>query len=495
MRYLSVCSGIEAASVAWHDLSWTPVAFSEIEAFPSAVLAHHYPNVPNWGDMTKFKEWPNESIDVLVGGTPCQSFSVAGLRKGLDDPRGNLMLTFLAIADRYRPKWVVWENVPGVLSSNGGRDFGSFLGGLGQLGYGWAYRVLDAQYFGVAQRRRRVFVVGCLGDWHRAAAVLFERESLSGNLAPSRKTGKAAPALSASGTGISRPGFNSEAGFYVAERTGTMTARLGHNAMGAPEVDGNFYIPTVTGCLNSVGGHAVPGNSLQDVDQGYLIPLQQPMTISFPWQMGGGIQMPIDKEITGSLIKNQTYAVAFNGDVVRTLNARHDSSPCADRGMDVVAVTQPIALADISSRDKTQNGAGWKDDGTMYTLDTTGLQGVAQPVAMRESGQGYWMEDVVAGTIDANMGMSGHANRPAVIKQQSMQVRRLTPRECERLQGFPDDYTDIPYRNKLARDGPRYKALGNSMAVPVMRWIGNRIQAVQDGVSSEILLDEGSKND
>ena len=145
MRYLSVCSGIEASTVAWHGLGWTPVAFAEIEKFPSALLAHHYPSVPNWGDMTKFQEWPDATIDLLVGGTPCQSFSVAGLRKGLADPRGNLALTYLAIADRYRPEWLVWENVPGVLSSGGGRDFGAFLGGLGQLGYGWAYRVLDAQ--------------------------------------------------------------------------------------------------------------------------------------------------------------------------------------------------------------------------------------------------------------------------------------------------------------------------------------------------------------
>jgi len=207
MRYLSVCSGIEAATCAWHPLGWEPVAFAEIEKFPSAVLAHHYPNVPNLGDMTKYKEWNLGPIDLLVGGTPCQSFSIAGLRKGLDDPRGNLMLTFGAIAAKYRPKWMVWENVPGVLSSNGGLDFASFLGlitgqevtppqdGWKNSGivagyknaYGIAYRVLDAQYAGVPQRRRRVFVVGYLGDWRRAAAVLFERHSMSGNPAPSRE--------------------------------------------------------------------------------------------------------------------------------------------------------------------------------------------------------------------------------------------------------------------------------------------------------------------
>ncbi len=197
MQYGSVCSGIEAATVAWHPLGWKPQFFSEIDAAASQFLAKKYPAVPNHGDMTKFQEWPDHAIDLLVGGTPCQSFSVAGLRKGLADPRGNLMLTYLAIVDRFRPEWLVWENVPGVLSSGGGRDFGSFLGGLGQLGYGFAYRVLDAQFVrveshprAVPQRRRRVFVVGYLGDWRRAAAVLFERESLSGDSAPRRKAGK-----------------------------------------------------------------------------------------------------------------------------------------------------------------------------------------------------------------------------------------------------------------------------------------------------------------
>lgn len=177
MNFLSVCSGIEAASVAWHPLGWRAHAVSEIDAFPNAVLAHHYPDTPNLGDMTRHKEWPHATVDLLVGGTPCQSFSVAGLRKGMDDPRGNLALVFLAIADRFAPEWILWENVPGVLSSSEGRDFGAFLGGLGELGYGFAYRVLDAQFFGLAQRRRRVFVVASARGWQRAAAVLFERAS------------------------------------------------------------------------------------------------------------------------------------------------------------------------------------------------------------------------------------------------------------------------------------------------------------------------------
>ena len=191
MKYLSVCSGIEAASVAWKPLGWQALAFSEIDPFPSAVLAHRWPTVPNWGDMNRYEEWPDAVVDVLVGGTPCQTFSRAGLRAGLDDPRGNLMLVFGAIALRYQPRWLVWENVPGVLSSNGGRDFGSFLALLAHCGYGFAYRVLDAQhvrtrqhYRGLPQRRKRVFVVGHRGNWRRAAAVLLERSGGGRNPAP-----------------------------------------------------------------------------------------------------------------------------------------------------------------------------------------------------------------------------------------------------------------------------------------------------------------------
>ena len=190
MNYLSVCSGVEAASVAWKGLGWNPLGFSEIEKFPSEVLNHHYPNVPNLGDMTNYRSWNfgKRSVDLIVGGTPCQSFSVAGLRKGMEDPRGNLALTFCAILDKFRPKWFVWENVPGVLSSNKGRDFGSFLGAVAELGYGASYRVLDAQNFGVPQRRRRVFVVGHLGDWKPTAEILFESESLRWH---PKKSGKA----------------------------------------------------------------------------------------------------------------------------------------------------------------------------------------------------------------------------------------------------------------------------------------------------------------
>lgn len=199
--YGSVCSGIEAATVAWHPLGWKPAFFSDIEKFPRQVLTHHYPEVPLHGDFTTIQNNQYDSINLLVGGTPCQAFSVAGLRKGLDDPRGNLTLSFLGLASRLRPKWIVWENVCGVLSIDGGRTFGAFLGGLAEIGYGFAYRVLDAQYFGVPQRRRRVFVVGYIGDYRRAAAVLFERDSLRRNSAPRREARKETARNASEGSG------------------------------------------------------------------------------------------------------------------------------------------------------------------------------------------------------------------------------------------------------------------------------------------------------
>jgi len=323
IEYGSLCSGIEAATVAWHSLGWQPQFFSDIEKFPNAVLKHHYPNVPNHGDMTNFGDWPDESINLLVGGTPCQSFSVAGLRGGLDDPRGNLALTYLAIAERYAPRWLVWENVPGVLSSRGGRDFGSFLGALGKLGYGFAYRVLDAQFFGVAQRRRRVFVVGYLGDWRRAAAVLFERESRRRDTAPSREKGQEAAKTITAGVG-QRYDFESE----------------------------NF----------------------------------------------------------------------------------------------------PIAIAENIIGRQPQNG------GRCFQQNTRD-----EVRYISEDGQ-------VTGALSANSGM-----KQTNYIHQDTSARRLTPKECERLQGFPDGYTDIYDKTP---DTPRYKALGNSMAVPVMRWIGYRVNKV-----------------
>lgn len=342
MRYGSVCSGIEAASVAWEPLGWRPAWFCEIESFPSAVLAHHYPEVPNYGDFTKLIDSAHSihasgGIDLLVGGTPCQAFSTAGLRMGFADARGNLTLEFLRLVRACSPRWVLWENVPGVLSQDEGRAFGAFLGGLGDLGYGWAYRVLDAQYVrvdgypgAVPQRRKRVFVVGCAGgDFARAASVLLEPEILHRVSPPSRRQ------------------------------------RESHT----DDASGGFDV-----CGTLSRGHA-GGLDGQDAYTGRILP------VSYGFQPNAGIE--------------------FN----------------------------------------------------------------------------CW--DELSPTIKVGSG-GNHGNPPGVMCE--MSVRRLTPVECERLQGFPDDYTRIPWKKKSAEecpDGPRYKALGNSMACNVMRWIGRRIELVE----------------
>jgi DNA (cytosine-5)-methyltransferase 1 len=370
MRYLSVCSGIEAATMAWHDLGWTPAGFSEIEPFPSAVLAHHYPNVTNFGDMTKYKEWNLDgSIDLLVGGTPCQSFSVAGLRKGMDDPRGNLALVYCGMLDHFRPNWFVWENVPGVLSSSGGRDFGSFLGAVAQLGYGFAYRVLDAQFCGVAQRRRRVFVVGYLGDWRPAAAVLFERHSLRRDLAPSAPQGKEPSAYFESSLAQYREG----------DIGGTLKASGGVLGGGSE----TFLVQKVYETHPADSRVKEMGETCQ--------------TVTSRWGTGGG-----------------------NVPIVEAYSIREDA------GANTFSAT-PLTV-------------------------TPALQ------ALRPSVQSHHAQTFVA---------------------DSVKVRRLTPTECERLQGFPDGFTNIPWRKKdTSPEGLRYKALGNSMAVPCMQWIGDGIDLV-----------------
>ena len=523
MKYLSVCSGIEAATVAWHGLGWKAAAYSEIEPFPSAVLAHHYPDVPNVGDMTNFKEWNIEpgSIDLLVGGTPCQSFSVAGLRKGLDDPRGNLMLTYLAIARQYRPRWLVWENVPGVLSSNGGLDFASLLRGMGECGYGFAYRILDAQYFGVPQRRRRVFVVGYLGDWRAAAAVLFERHSLSGHPAPSREKGK--------------------------EVAGTFTARAKSGGWGQdPNLAAGGYMrpvcPTLRAGGNSTGGDRPPGTDVDTADS--LIVQPYPIANTLTARMHKGINSTVDEvqtpvvsfhptqdpisstEVFHSIGANENATAAVMqpigvfqdsefgvqqydsagtlragripehqmvmqpvyemhgqdsrvrelGDVCSTVSATYGAG-----GGNVPVTLQPIplnsmnALRDANADPSTGCGIGEAGE-AMFTITKGHSHAVAQSVALRgrEGGATAELGDDVQNCLRASQ---GGGDKPHVLT--AMQVRRLTPVECERLQGFPDNYTAIPWRKKPADDcpdGPRYKALGNSMAVPVMAWIGKRIQ-------------------
>ena len=472
MKYLSVCSGIEAATVAWHPLGWEPVAFSEIEKFPSQVLAHHYPDTPNWGDMTKFKEWKDADVNVFVGGTPCQSFSVAGLRKGLDDPRGNLMLTYLAIAAKYRPQWLVWENVPGVLSSNGGLDFASLLRGMGELGYGFAYRILDAQYFGVAQRRRRVFVVGYLGNWRPAAAVLFERHSLCGHSAPSREKRKE----TSSPTGAS----------LDVSCIGTLTAGFGK--VGAPEVDAYTCIPaakTFVGLQDcnhfstEISGMIVTREGVV-ADTAHMvmqpIPIDSMNHISRPDHHSMGDFEPGASMYT--LTKQHHHAVAQPIAFSRNDDGRDATNDLAPT-MRVAGNAGGMLAAAIATHDVA---------GTMLSRKTSG--GFSNSIDHAAAGymalQPKNPMAVVAPTLTAANDPSRSPQSSEVtqqvysVLQASMAVRRLTPVECERLQGFPDNYTDIKHKGKPTPDGPRYKALGNSMAVPVMHWIGQRIQEVQD---------------
>lgn len=431
MIYGSVCSGIEAASVAWEPLGWRPAFFSEIDPFPRAVLAHHHPEVPLHGDFTTIEKDQYAAIDLLVGGTPCQSFSVAGLRAGLDDDRGNLALEFCRLARRLGPRWVVWENVPGVLSIDGGRAFGSILGGLAECGYGLAYRVLDAQYVrvdgyarAVPQRRNRVFVVGHLGSWQRAAAVLFEPESLRGDTAPRREAGASVAALTANGVGTCGADDNqAQAGHLI------------HDAQQKWPVD---VAPTLNAHFGDKLGledqHALNG-------AGLFVP-----HAFDAWQSNvsqyGDITGPLDTDGTsiGVMIAR---SVAIRG---------RDGGGTIELGDDVAGTVR----ASQGGGDKPHVLAPIPFDTTQITSPTN--RSVPEPGAPCHT-------------------LARGAHAPAIATRAA--VRRLTPRECERLRGFPDDYTLISYRGKPAADGPRYKALGNSMACNVMRWIGRRIEMVE----------------
>lgn len=417
MKYLSVCSGIEAATTAWHELGWTPSAFSEIEKFPSAVLEHHYPKVPNVGDMTKYKEWDIGTIDLLVGGTPCQSFSVAGLRKGLDDPRGNLALIYCGILDRFKPKWFIWENVPGVLSSSGGRDFGSFLGAVSELGYGYAYRVLDAQYFGVAQRRRRVFVVGHLGDWRPASSVLFESESVSRDSKPSRTQREGTASITT----------NRLVAFGEYTEDGTASTLKARDYKDATDL------------IASAVYEYHPADS-RVKEMGEVC-----QTMTSRWGTGGG-NVPLVQQAYS--IREDAKANNFS------------ATP-----LDVSTALKALQPSPQSHHAQTFVAHAFKVRGGSPT--DTGEQG---GVVGRVAGKGYLGQDEVTYTIGTSQDQYLFNN---------LAVRRLTPTECERLQGFPDGYTNIPWRKKdTPPDSARYKALGNSMAVPVMRWLGQRINEV-----------------
>lgn len=496
-RYVSIFSGVEAATLAWEPLGWEPVAFSEIEPFPCAVLAERWPDIPNLGDITKI-DWKEEidgAIDLVVGGSPCQSFSVAGKREGLKGASG-LMFEYIRCVQELRPRWFLWENVPGALTSEDGGAFGQLLSEMDELGYSLAWRVLDAQFFGVAQRRRRLFLVGHLGS-ESPAEVLFEPDCLSGNPQSSREKRQ-----------------------ELASRAGRSAACAGFKYSAAPRA-------------NTIGYAEEQAN-----------------TLTADWHAPA--VLPLNCADRQGMAMSQ-----YGTEIAGCLTARGDSSPCADRGQNIVCMTGTQAHCHISDEIAGCLTAHMGKDDAPVVVDGTNLQtyvcetahsgsnglGVGEsdifPTLDTSSGPAVWAREkavvspfvgdgTISGALAARLGMkqttfvctggtypineqvaTRHkklgrgtalgigadgdpafallANHPHMVASETadkimeanpMLVRRLTPLECERLQGFPDGHTLIRWKGKPAEecpDGPRYKAIGNSMAVPVMRWIGERI--------------------
>ena len=448
MKYGSVCSGIEAASKAWEPLGWKPAWFSEIEPFPSAVLAHHWPEVTNLGDMTKIADGVRagevEAPDVLVGGTPCQAFSIAGLREGLSDDRGQLTLSYVELAnaidakrrERGEPEAIiVWENVPGVLSSKD-NAFGCFLAGragesseLQPAGGKWthagcvsgperviAWRVLDAQFFGVAQRRRRVFVVASARKGLDPAQVLFEWDGVRRDTAPSREARQTAPTIPARSTAGGGLGtdFDCDGGLI--------------QAYGGNNQSGPIDVATARNACASASG-----------------------------------RMDFETE---------TFLVAPAATAIRTANTSANGHGISDELAHTLDQAQGQCIAFPANLSATQCASTENLAPAMGAKNPTA---VAVALRGREGGATAELGDEVQNCLRAS---SGGGDKPHVLT--AMQVRRLTPVECERLQGFPDGYTAIPWRGKPREqcpDGQRYKSLGNSWAVPNVAWIGQRIDA------------------
>ena len=515
MRYISLFSGIEAASVAWHDMGWDPVVFADIDEFPSAVLAYHYPQTENVGDVMKH-EWKQYKgkADVIVGGSPCQSFSVAGQRLGMDDPRGNLALHFLKIIREVQPRWFIYENVPGLLSSGGGQDFATFLGEVAECGYGFAYRVLDAQYFGVPQRRRRIFVVGHIdGDWRSAAAVLFERESLCRDSKKGEQEGQKTTLFTSTGVGGTgedlRRRMNQDKGIvHSADLAPTMTNgnSFPHAATGNARTEHDGLVVQDKGIIHcakvgpAMGASGPPysrtGN--ERVEDEALVVQQAPMhdpspTLDASYGVGAGMRAGIERQVIGAAIPIHAKAVSHKGGGDRGQNSTNPDSG-VQNGLGVGKDGEPMNTLDTACNHAVfqhEKQTFWNGEDTTASLttrchdqfmpDKDNFMAVISPQSQSYSrgGHGTFTEnDEKTGVLTAHQ-----AKDPDTLITTSHVVRRLTPVECERLQGFPDDYTKIPFKGKSREDcakSHRYKALGNSMAVPVMKWIGERIQKVSD---------------
>jgi len=619
MKYISLFAGIEAASVAWHDMGWQPVAFAEFDDFPSAVLAHHYPDVPNLGDITKvnWNEYKGKA-ELIVGGSPCQSFSVAGKRLGMDDPRGNLALHYLKIVRTVQPKWFIFENVPGLLSSDGGRDFATFLGEVAKCGYGFAYRVLDAQYFGVPQRRRRVFVVGHIdGDWRSAAAVLFESESLCRDSKKGKQTTESiasliGKSLEREGGAIPTPSEGRRIAFNI-DSEGGNSMKSSNPHSGVQEIDTASTLTTFPPSAEGYrGGNIIIDSetieaqstvfdwknlsqtkpSTENTDpvtvEGQLAVLDQTfiktgfakyeeseekgatvcsqggsdgsstLAVQAPMQKGivhcadvapamsaGGspysgtgnerveadamvVQTPMQKGIVhcadvGPAMTasgppySRTGQEAVEAEAIVVQAPMHDPSPTLDASYGVgagmragierqcIGVSKTYIESDFAEYSESEKGCTLRCSGGdgmevlvnekigvdiwnhQITGETASTMGSNTGIAIDNGPMVMEKEGVVAPTLtswnlDSRSPQSEEQQKiVGAIFETTHVVRRLTPNECERLQGFPDNYTQIPYKGKSIEDCPqthRYKALGNSMAVPVMKWIGQRVEAV-----------------
>lgn len=559
MKYVSIFSGIEAATVAWQPLGWEPLAFSEIDPFPSTVLQHHYPDIPNLGDITKIDWRPYVgAADIVVGGSPCQSFSVAGKREGLAGASG-LMYEYIRAVRELRPRWFVWENVPGALSSERGEAYRQLLSEMDALGYGLAWRVLDAQFFGVAQRRERVFLVGSLGTM-RCAEVLFERESLSWDHQSSRQKRQALteeaqervgeadhdsgclnpgetqsrrvyPASGVYPTLSTREksGQNQESVFtqFGDDVAGTLTSRYdsspcvdrGANVV-VDERDKVFLCQTaqtgsngklvkqddVMNTLDRTNSTAVAALDFNPSDA-RLRYAHDDVSQTLTARAGtGGNQVPLVQVQPivfnpNAGINEQGGGLALSEDVTPTLKTDHNPAVAFTQNQRAEVRKLEVAGALAAQPGIKQQTYICRADGQTNAMTSVNLAPTLTSHAKKDPPLIYPAEDEPV-TLQIHGGKPG-GGKGALIQRATLSthniqtpitggrekrgltVRRLTPRECERLQGFPDDYTDIPYRNKEhAPDGPRYKALGNSMAVPVMRWIGERIRTVEEAAET-----------
>lgn len=538
MRYLSLFSGIEACTVAWQALGWECVAVAEIEPFPCAVLAHHYPSVPNLGDVTKITEEDIKNlgqIDLVVFGSPCQNLSVAGNRKGLQGESSGLFYEAIRLIEYARKhcgaRFALWENVPGAFSSNKGDDFREVVRGLSvnrdintpENGWGNTgvalgenglveWRVLDAQYFGLAQRRKRVFAIVDFGNWQDRPPILLEPKSLCGNTPPNRETGKSI----ARNTEVSTVREGSFGTFVDSETAGTTKASggvLGGGSESLVVVHGSQDPITNYTTANCLGRN----NGLENVIAYSIIADATPkigteICGTLRSQGGGGIVPP--SVVYGFDTKQQTPKI--EKELTQALVATGYKEPIG-----VVSIAGNIIGR---SPQNGGNGNGF-DEEVCYTLTTADRHAVAFQKNTRDEVRLMGGDGQIAGALAANIGMkqqnyiceskafsfdslgsnsmksanpnsgcrevelsktldttvlcpSKNQGGIAIVEKPTSSIRRLTPTECERLQGFPDDYTKIAYRNKPIDEcpnSPRYKALGNSMAVPVMCWIGKQI--------------------